>query len=316
MKTVRKILEKYYILIVLILVGVFFSIAAPNFFTLRNLTNIFVQNSYLIIATIGIAMIMISSGADLSVSYQIGLVSIVAGKTLTQMGLPTVVGIILGVLTGILLGFINGFCTVKLRVHPMVTTMATMTIYQGIAFVTSNSETYFNFPDAFKAIGQGYIGPVPICSIIMVFCVIIGYIMLTKTYFGRYVYSLGGNEEAARLSGINVKLVRVLAFVISGIFVAVAALVVTARTGSASAGIATDAMFTCFTACVLGGISFNGGGGNVLNVVLSVFILGMLANGMQMMGLSIYAQYVAKGVLLIAAIAYDNYQKAAKLREA
>lgn len=316
MKTVRKILEKYYILIVLVLVGVFFSVAAPNFFTLRNLTNIFVQNSYLIIATIGIAMIMISSGADLSVSYQIGLVSIVAGKTLTQMGLPTAVGIILGILTGILLGFINGFCTVKLKVHPMVTTMATMTIYQGIAFVTSNSETYFNFPDAFKAIGQGYIGPIPICSIIMVICVIIGYIMLTKTYFGRYVYSLGGNEEAARLSGINVKLVRVLAFVISGIFVAVAALVVTARTGSASAGIATDAMFTCFTACVLGGISFNGGGGNVLNVVLSVFILGMLANGMQMMGLSIYAQYVAKGVLLIAAIAYDNYQKAAKLREA
>lgn len=316
MKTVRKILERYYILIVLILVGLFFSVAATNFFTLRNLTNIFVQNSYLIIATIGIAMIMISSGADLSVSYQIGLVSIVAGKTLTQMGLPSVIGIILGLLTGVLLGFINGFCTVKLKVHPMVTTMATMTIYQGIAFVTSNSETYFNFPETFKAIGQGYIGPIPICSIIMVICVIVGYIMLTKTYFGRYVYSLGGNEEAARLSGINVKLVRVLAFMISGVFVAIAALVVTARTGSASAGIATDAMFTCFTACVLGGISFNGGGGNVLNVVLSVFILGMLANGMQMMGLSIYAQYIAKGVLLIAAIAYDNYQKAAKLKEA
>lgn len=316
MKRVRRILEKYYILIVLILVGLFFSIAAPNFFTLRNLTNIFVQNSYLIIATIGIAMIMISSGADLSVSYQIGLVSIVAGKILTQMGLPTPVGIVLGLLTGMACGFINGFCTVTLKVHPMVTTMATMTIYQGIAFVTSNSETYFNFPTAFKAIGQGYIGPIPICSIIMVICVLVGYVMLTKTYFGRYIYSLGGNEEAARLSGINVRLVRVAAFVISGLFVGIAALVVTARTGSASAGIATDAMFTCFTACVLGGISFSGGGGNVLNVVLSVFILGMLSNGMQMMGMSIYAQYIAKGVLLIVAIAYDNYQKAVKLREA
>lgn len=316
MKHVRRILEKYYILIVLILVGLFFSIAAPNFFTLRNLTNIFVQNSYLIIATIGIAMIMISSGADLSVSYQIGLVSIVAGKILTQMGLPTPVGILLGLLTGMACGFINGFCTVTLKVHPMVTTMATMTIYQGIAFVTSNSETYFNFPTAFKALGQGYIGPIPICSIIMVICVLIGYVMLTKTYFGRYIYSLGGNEEAARLSGINVRLVRVAAFVISGLFVGIAALVVTARTGSASAGIATDAMFTCFTACVLGGISFSGGGGNVLNVVLSVFILGMLSNGMQMMGMSIYAQYIAKGVLLIVAIAYDNYQKAVKLREA
>ncbi|WP_099469747.1 ABC transporter permease [Konateibacter massiliensis] len=316
MKSARRILEKYYILIVLLMVLVFFSIAAPRFFTLLNLTNILVQNSYLIIATIGIAMIMISSGADLSVSYQIGLVSVILGKLLTQLNAPVFIAVIVALIAGGLLGSVNGLFAVKLKVHPMVATMATMTIYQGIAYVSSNSETYFNFPTQFKLIGQGYIGIVPICVILMIISVGIGYLMLNKTYFGRYIYALGGNEEAARLGGINTSAVRIIAFIVAGIFVAIASVVLTARTGSASAGIAVDAMFTCFTACILGGISFSGGGGNVLNVVLGVLILGMLANGMQMMGLSIYSQYIAKGVLLVAAIAYDNYQKAQKLKEA
>ncbi|MDF2514027.1 MAG: transporter permease [Herbinix sp.] len=316
MISVRRILEKYYILIVLLAVLIFFSIAAPRFFTLLNLTNILVQNSYLIIATIGIAMIMISSGADLSVSYQIGLVSVILGKLLTIWHVPVPVSILIALVVGGLLGSLNGFFAVKLKVHPMVATMATMTIYQGIAYVASNSETYFDFPATFKFVGQGYIGIIPICVILMIVSVIIGYLLLNKTYFGRYIYALGGNEEAARLGGINTKAIRIIAFIVAGVFVAIASVVLTARTGSASAGIAVDAMFTCFTACVLGGISFSGGGGNVLNVVLSVLILGMLGNGMQLMGLSIYSQYVAKGILLVGAIAYDNYQKAAKIKEA
>ena len=315
MKTAAKIFEKFYIFIILIAAIVFFAIAAPNFFTALNLTNVFVQNSYLIIATIGIAMIMISSGADLSVSYQIGIVSVVLGKLMTKMGVGVVPSVLIAVALGGLLGSVNGFVAIKLKVHPMVATMATMTIYQGIAYVMSNSETYFDFPDSFKAIGQGKIGVIPICVIIMVVCVIIGWFLLNKTYFGRYVYSLGGNEEATRLAGVNTKKVRMLIFLIAGLFVGVAAVVLTARTGSASAGIAADAMFSCFTACILGGISFAGGGGNILSVIVSVLILGVLSNGMQMMGASIYAQYIAKGILLVAAIAYDNHQKEKRMRE-
>lgn len=314
MKAVSLIIEKIYIFIILIVAIAFFAIAAPNFFTVLNLTNVFVQNSYLIIATIGIAMIMISSGADLSVSYQIGIVSIALGKLLTKAGFPIIPSLIICLALGALLGSVNGFCAIRLKVHPMVATMATMTIYQGIAYVSSNSETYFNFPEAFKFIGQGKIGPIPLCVIIMIVAVIVGWFLLNKTYFGRYVYSLGGNEEATRLAGVNTRKVRMLIFLIAGLFVGVAAIVLTARTGSASAGIASDAMFSCFTACILGGISFSGGGGNILNVIVSVLILGVLSNGMQMMGASIYAQYIAKGILLVAAIAYDNFQKARRMR--
>lgn len=315
MNSVRKFVERFYIFILLVAVIVFFSIATPRFFTVHNLTNILIQNSYLIIATIGISMIMISSGADLSVSYQIGIISVVLGKLLTKMSVPVPLAIVIALVLGAFLGSVNGFCAIRLKVHPMVATMATMTIYQGIAYVSSNSETYFNFPSTFKRIGQGKIGPVPICVILMVVSVIAGWFLMNKTYFGRYIYSIGGNEEATRLAGVNTKKVRMLIFITAGLFVALSAIVLTARSGSASASIAADAMFSCFTACILGGISFSGGGGNVLSVIISVLILGVLSNGIQMMGGTIYTQYIIKGLLLVAAIAYDNYQKAVRLRE-
>ena len=314
-KTIRRIVEKYYLFILLALSILFFAIAAPRFFTVLNLTNILVQNSYLIIATIGIAMIMISSGADLSVSFQIGILSVLLGKLMTKASVPVIPSLLITLAVGAFLGSINGLCAIKLKVHPMVATMATMTIYQGIAFVWSNSETYFNFPAAFKKLGQGYIGPIPICVIIMLVAVAIGYFLLNKTYFGRYIYSIGGNEEATRLAGVNTKKVRLLIFLTAGLFVAVSAIVLTARTGSANASIASDAMFSCFTACILGGVSFAGGGGNILSVIVSVLVIGVIANGIQMMGGTIYTQYIVKGVLLVAAIAYDNYQKALRMKE-
>lgn len=314
-KTIRRIVEKYYLFILLALSILFFAIAAPRFFTVLNLTNILVQNSYLIIATIGIAMIMISSGADLSVSFQIGILSVLLGKLMTKASVPVIPSLLITLAVGAFLGSINGLCAIKLKVHPMVATMATMTIYQGIAFVWSNSETYFNFPAAFKKLGQGYIGPIPICVIIMLVAAAIGYFLLNKTYFGRYIYSIGGNEEATRLAGVNTKKVRLLIFLTAGLFVAVSAIVLTARTGSANASIASDAMFSCFTACILGGISFAGGGGNILSVIVSVLVIGVIANGIQMMGGTIYTQYIVKGVLLVAAIAYDNYQKALRMKE-
>ena len=127
-KSIRRIVEKYYLFILLALSIIFFAIAAPRFFTVLNLTNILVQNSYLIIATIGIAMIMISSGADLSVSFQIGILSVLLGKLMTKASVPVVPSLLITLAVGALLGSVNGLCAIKLKVHPMVATMATMTI--------------------------------------------------------------------------------------------------------------------------------------------------------------------------------------------
>lgn len=314
MELLKKLLFKYYLWFVLAFVIIFFAIASPYFFTAVNLTNIFVQNTYLVIASMGIAMVMVSGGADLSVSYQMGLVSVSVGIMLTVLQWPVWICVVLGLGIGALMGFINGVVTVLLKVHTMVTTLATMTIYQGLAFIIADSKTYFNLPESFKAIGQKYIGAVPICVIIMIVLVVLAFLIMNKSYFGRHIFALGGNAEAARLAGINTNVIRVLGFIMAGLFVAAGSIVITSRSGSASATISVDAVFTCITACILGGISFQGGSGSIIGVFVGVMILGVLANGMQLVGLTIYHQYIVKGIILVAAIAFDNYQKNSRKR--
>jgi len=310
-----KILKKYYLLCVLILTIAIFSLLSENFLTVQNLTNVFVQNAYVIIATIGIALIMISGGADLSVSYQMSLVSIITCILMLQVQLPVALCVIIGIATGALLGFINGYLANRLNVHAMIVTLGTMTIYQGLAFIISGSKSYFNLPSSFKAIGQQYIFGIPISVIIMVVMVLIASFILNKTYFGRYIYAIGGNKEAARLAGIDTKFISIAAFMVAGVFIAVAGIVLASRSGSANAGMAADAVFNCITGCVLGGISFAGGEGKISNVVIAVLIIGVLANGMQLIGMGIYPQYIAKGIILLAAIGYDTYQKTVKVKK-
>jgi ribose transport system permease protein len=304
-----KILKKYYLTCVLILLLTIFGFLSDNFFTLQNLTNIFVQNAFLIVATIGITFIMISGGADLSISYQMSLVGVITCMCMVQFNLPVWICVIIGILVGAFLGFVNGYLTNKLKVHSMVVSLGTMTIYQGAAYLISGSKSYFNLPGEFKAIGQNYVLGIPVSVIIMFFMVGIAVFILNKTYFGRYIYAIGGNSEAARLAGINIKFISIAAFSVASTFIAISGIMFAARAGSANAGMAGDAVFTCITGCVLGGINFGGGGGKIPNVVIAVLILGVLANGMQLTGMGIYPQYIAKGIILLVAIGYNNYQK-------
>lgn len=314
MHIIKKIVKKIYLVLVLLFTILIFGLLSKNFLTTNNLVNIFVQNSWVIVVSIGVAMIMISGGADLSVSNQMSIVSVVIAMLMVNYNFPVWLAILIGLFIGMLLGFINGTCTNKLKVHPMVVTLATMTVYQGIAYLISQSKSFFNLPAGFKAIGQSYVFGIPVAVIIMFFMVAIAILVLNKTYFGRYIYAIGGNAEAARLAGINVSLVRILTFILAGFFVGVSTIILTARTGSANAAIAPDAVFNSITACVLGGISFKGGSGKVSNVVISVLIIGVLANGMQLIGMGIYPQYIVKGIILIAAIAFDNYQNSSKAK--
>lgn len=309
-------MEKFYLMLVLLVVVVFFSAASPVFFTANNLTNIFVQNAYMVIVTLGAMLIMISGGADMSIAFQIGLNACLMGKFMSA-GVPTGAVVLIGLLCGAAMGALNGVATVYLKVHPMVATLATMTIYQGLAYVISGALTFSGFPETFKIFGQKYIGGIlPVSVVIMVVMIVICWFMLRYTHVGRYIYAIGGNEEAARLAGVNTKRLRIRIFIMSGVFGAVGTIVFTSRMGSASPTLASDAMFTALSASILGGVSFRGGEGNPWKVVVAVFIYGVLANGMQLIGLSIYSQYVVKGIILVAAIAFDNYQKANRVKKA
>ena len=300
------------LVIVLFVLLLLFYCFAPKFMTIENIKNILVQNAYIIVSSIGMAFVIIGGGIDLSVGYQISLVGVITTISIQWFHLPVWCSVLIGLMTGTLLGAINGFLSVKLQVHPMVITLATMAIYQGISYIITNSNSIYGLPDSFKFIGQGKILGIPVSIIITVIVLIGATFFLSKTYPGRYIYALGGNGEAARLSGVNTSAMRVISFAIRGFFVAVASILLVSRSGSMNSSVGAGTEFTCITAAVLGGVSMAGGEGKVWKVCVGAIILGVLSNGMQFVGLGVYPQYVAKGIILMAAISFDTYQKTAK----
>ena len=300
------------LVIVLFVLLLLFYCFAPKFMTIENIKNILVQNAYIIVSSIGMAFVIIGGGIDLSVGYQISLVGVITTISIQWFHLPVWCSVLIGLMIGTLLGAINGFLSVKLQVHPMVITLATMAIYQGISYIITNSNSIYGLPDSFKFIGQGKILGIPVSIIITVIVLIGATFFLSKTYPGRYIYALGGNGEAARLSGVNTSAMRVISFAICGFFVAVASILLVSRSGSMNSSVGAGTEFTCITAAVLGGVSMAGGEGKVWKVCVGAIILGVLSNGMQFVGLGVYPQYVAKGIILMAAISFDTYQKTAK----
>lgn len=308
-------LKKYVIIFVLIGLVAIFSVINPVFFTWDNFINILIQQAYVFIAVIGLSFVMIGGGMDLSVGYQISLVSVVTAICMMWLKLPVAAALITGILLGIVLGLINGFATIKLNVHPLIITLGTMTIFQGISYIISKSNPIFGLPDSYKYIGQGYIGPIPFCFFLIALCALAASFVLNKTYIGRYVYAIGGNEEAARLAGVNINLMKLFVFTVCSLFVSISAIVLVARSGSANSATGVGTEFTCMTAAVLGGISFKGGSGKIWGALVGVLILGVLSNGMQVVGLGTYPQYIAKGVVLLAAVGFDSYQKSSPAKQ-
>jgi ribose transport system permease protein len=306
-----RILRKYVILFVLLALVVLFSFITPYFFTVQNLTNVFVQQSYVIIAAVGLSFVMISGGMDLSIGWQMSLAGVTTAVLMKNVGLPIWLSLVLCGILGILLGLFNGALAVTLKVHPLIVTLGSMTVFQGLSYTVANQSVILNLPQQYKFIGQGYLfGVVPVSVIIMILVVSIASFVLNRTYFGRFMYAVGSNADASHLAGINVKRVKLLVFSICGFFVAIATTILFARAGSAAPATGPGTEFNCMTAAVLGGISFKGGEGKMWGLVTGVLILGILGNGMQLIGMNTYVQYIVKGMVLLIAVGFDTYQKA------
>ncbi|MGB4658779.1 MAG: ABC transporter permease [Mobilitalea sp.] len=313
---IKYILKSNVMILILLLLIIIFSIWTPNFFSIRNIMNILTQNAYFIIATIGVAIIMISGGTDLSVGQVMGVIGVCIGIMIKNLGVPVPVAILVGILIGIGLGCFNGFAANLLKIHPMIVTLATMTIFKGISYTLSGSKSFFDFGDTYKMIGQGEIFGITVPVIIAIIIAIIIHFMLEKTCFGRFIYAVGApGSEAARLAGINVKRIKVMVCAIAGILFAVSAIVLTSRGDSASSNIGPGVEFDAITACVLGGVSFIGGEGRVKGAVIGCLILGVLSNGMQLIGMGTYTQNIVKGFILIASIGYDTYQRQVRVKK-
>jgi ribose transport system permease protein len=274
------------------------------------------QVSMMGIASVGMAFVLLLGGIDLSIGSTITVVNIVAAWFMVKANIHPVPACLIAVLIATGVGFFNGWVIANIKMPPLIVTLSTMTMLEGLAFIICGGVPIFGFPKGFAVVGQGYLGPVPIPVIIMVVILAIGAFILNRTYFGRYFYAVGGNEEASSLSGINVKRVKYLVYTLSGFFAGIAGIVMLSRTMSGQALAGKGFEFDVLTAVVLGGVSVNGGFGKISNVVAGILILGVLSNGMVLMNVTQYMQMVIKGAVLLLAVAFDCYQKQAASRSA
>lgn len=296
--------------VLLLLICIIFSATSDNFFTVRNVLNILNQNSYLLIAGFGIVFIMMSGQIDLSTGYGISLIGVVTMTLAVRFQWGAVLTVVFALAFSVLLSLLNMILSHLLNLEMLMVTIGTMTIFQGIAYITTQSRTISGFPASFKLIGQGKIGMVPIPVILMAVLFIIINFILNHTYIGRYVFALGGNKEATRLAGVNIFALRVFIAVMAGLMVGLSTVILCARTGSVQATSAVGTEFTIITAILLGGVSVRGGEGKLSGVVAGILILGILGNGMQLANLDVYWQFAAKGVIMLMALGIDNYQLA------
>ena len=217
--------------------------------------------------------------------------------------------VICALLLAIIIGLINGFMVSTIGIPAIIATFATQIVFEGAAYLISGGTPIYGFDERFKIIGQGYIGPIPVPVIIMICCFGVGAFILNKTYFGRYFYAVGGNEEASKLSGIRVGFIKYLIYALSGLFAGLAGIVMLSRTNSAQPTAGKGYEFDVITCVVLGGVSVSGGYGKISNVVAGVLIIGVLTNGMVLLNVSTYTQMVVKGLVLAVAVGFDCLQK-------
>ncbi|MBD5551963.1 MAG: ABC transporter permease [Lachnospiraceae bacterium] len=296
--------------VLLLLICIVFTFTSSNFLTLTNLLNILNQNAYVIISAYGIALIMMSGGLDMAVGYQMSICGVVCAIMMVRGNVPVIVAVIVTVLLSIAFGMVGTLLEQLLQLPRIFVSIGLSTVYQGIAYVITESKTISSLPNNFKAIGQGTILH-PSLTYATIFMVIAGIIMsfiMDRTYFGRYVFALGGNEAASRLAGINVKKMKYAIGGIAGLFCGIGAVILTSRVGAAAANTASGTEITVLTGVLVGGVSVRGGEGKIANCVAGVLIMGLLANGMQLAGMNTYYQYVAKGAIMLLVMWFDAFQ--------
>jgi len=300
------------VLFVLIAIIVAFSILSPQFLKVSNFITVLRQVSILAIVSVGMTVVLISGGIDLSVGSMVSVVSVLTSMATVNLNLPIGIAITIGLILGMGMGFLNGMMITTTGMPPMIGTLATQLVFRGLGFIVCGGASIYHLPEGFKVFGQGYVGAIPVPVIIMIVILLIFAFVLGRTFIGRYFYAVGSNAEATRLCGLDIKKVQVLAYTICGLLSAVGGMIMTSRVNSGQPKAGDGYEMDVLTACVVGGISINGGEGKIRHIVVGVLIIGILSNGLTIIGVSEYWQQVAKGLILAAAVAFDAIQKTRK----
>ncbi len=293
----------------IIIISTILTFLSPYFMKASNLTNIALQTSINGLLAIGMTFVILTSGIDLSVGSILGFSGVVLGWLLNIVGLPVPIAIILAIVAGGLCGLANGIFITKGKVPPFIVTLGMMGIAQGMALVITGGRPISGFSRTLVAIGSGRIGPIPVPFMIMVVFYGIAYFILNYTKFGRFVYIIGGNQEAARLSGISVNNYKLLVYVLCGMTAGIASIIMTGRLNSANAIAGMGLQLDAIAAVIIGGTSFSGGEGMILGTFLGAILMTVIRNGMNLLNVSSHYQQIVIGLIIIVAVMSDTLRK-------
>ena len=295
------------ILSVLVLLCVIVSIATSKFLKPNNLISVLRQISINAYIALGMTLIIILGHIDLSVGAIVAMSGTLTVGFIVTQGLPIPVAILLGILLGMAAGLISGMIVTYFRVPACIITMAMMNVCSGVAYVYSGGQATRINNDFFSAIGTGYLfHTIPLPVVYMIILIIVISFLLGKTKFGTYIYAIGGNREAARLSGVPIKKVEIAVFTISGVLSAFAGLVLCSRMYSGQPSVGSGYELDAIAACVLGGTSMSGGKGRISGTIFGAMVIGVISNGLNLIGVSSYWQLIVKGLIIACAVLLDS----------
>jgi len=299
---------------VLVAVSIALSFLTPFFLTTSNLLNVLQQVSLTAIVAFGGAFVIISKGIDLSVGAGIALVGVPTATVVVALdgtAIAIAAGIAVGILVGVALGLVNGLLVVWARMPAFIATLATLSIARGVALTWTQGQPVFGLPKGFVFLGNGFVGPIPFTVIVMIVVFALAVWVTEFTSFGRTVYAIGGNEEASRLSGINVKRNRIIIYMISGFAVGIVGVLFTGLLASAQPTAGDPFLFSSITAAILGGVALFGGSGRMVGVLIGALLIGVVGNGQALLNVDPFLQQVIMGIVVLLAIAVSGLQRGA-----
>jgi ribose transport system permease protein len=297
------------ILVVFVLFCVFLGIVAPNFFTVRNITNVVRQFSMITIVAVGMTFVIITGGIDLSVGGIVAFAGVSAAWLLVKWHLPILPSILIGMFLGFTVGALNALLIVQIQLPPFIATLGMMQVSRGLVLVLTKGYPIQPFPPAFLSIGQGTLGFIPVPILIMIGVVLIAHIFLSKTTIGRYIYYVGSNPTAAKLSGINVRRILSLVYILAGLASGLAAVILIARLASAQSSMAVGWELDAIAAVVIGGASLSGGEGSIVGTLIGAALMGVIRNALILLHVSVYWQDVVIGLVIIVAVTIDRIRQ-------
>ena len=302
-------LRQFALIAALLLVMVAFTFASEHFLTVPNLMNVVRQMAVTAIVAVGMTFVIITGGIDLSVGAIVAFSGVMAADTLARTGSP-LLAVAAAVGIGLAAGLVNGLVTAKFRIAGFITTLAAMQAFRGLGYIYTNGNPIPAQEESFTLLGTGYAIGVPVPVWIMAVVVAVGAIVLRKTRFGRYTYAVGGNEVAARWTGLPVERTVAGVYVLTGVLAGLAGAILTARLGSGQPSAGTGLELDAIAAVVLGGTSLAGGRGRISGTVIGCVLVAVLSNGLTLLNVSSYWQMVVKGVIIVVAVILDTRARA------